>query len=301
MTPQTRHRVAWALLLLSPALFAVNMLTARYATFVPPHAMALGRWLFAAIILLPFVWPALRHNRRALMREAPDLLILGALGMWVCGAFVYIGGHTTTALNMGLIYAASPLLVILASRYLYGETLGWGRIAGIALCLAGVATVFAKGRLADLAAVRFTAGDIWLAIAATCWGVYSVLLKHRPSALDPTARLAAIALAGCLVLLPFTLIEALSGQPPALGDWRTWAVWLVLAIVPGVGAYGTFSWCVRELGPSRTSVSLYLGPPYVGAMAWLLLGEAPHWYHGVGALLVLPGIWLATRTAPKEA
>ena len=29
--------------------------------------------------------------------------------------------------------------------------------------------------------------------------------------------------------------------------------------------------------------------------AWALLGEAPRWYHAVGAALILPAIWLATR------
>ena len=38
-----RRRLAWILLLLSPAFFGVNILMARYATFVPPNALALGR------------------------------------------------------------------------------------------------------------------------------------------------------------------------------------------------------------------------------------------------------------------
>jgi drug/metabolite transporter (DMT)-like permease len=32
--------------------------------------------------------------------------------------------------------------------------------------------------------------------------------------------------------------------------------------------------------------------------AWWVLGEVPHWYHGVGAALILPSIWLATRRMP---
>ena len=72
------------------------MLMARYATFVPPNALALGRWLLVALLLLPFVWPRLRPPPpSALGREWPDLLMLGALGMWICGAFVYIGARTT--------------------------------------------------------------------------------------------------------------------------------------------------------------------------------------------------------------
>ena len=295
----SRRRLAWGLLLLSPAMFAVNMLMARYATFVPPNALALGRWLGVALLLLPFVWPRLVRPRHALGREWPDLLLLGALGMWICGAWVYIGGRTTPALNIGLIYAASPILVVALGRLLYRERLTAGRLAGIALCLAGVAAVFAKGRIDNLLSVQFTEGDLWIAAASTCWGLYSVLLKHRPSALDPLTRLCAIAVAGSLVLLPFAIGEAVLWNGPDFSDWRTWACWIVLAIIPGVGAYGAFSFCIRELGPSVTSVSMYLGPLYVGILAWLTLGEAPQWYHLVGTALVLPGLFLATRPPAK--
>ena len=288
----SRRRLAWGLLLLSPAMFAVNMLMARYATFVPPNALALGRWLGVALLLLPFVWPRLVRHRHALGREWPDLLLLGALGMWICGAWVYIGGRTTPALNIGLIYAASPILVVALGRLLYRERLTAGR-------LAGVAAVFAKGRIGNLLSVQFTEGDLWIAAASACWGLYSVLLKHRPSALDPLTRLCAIAFAGSLVLLPFTVGEAVLWSGPDFSDWRTWACWIVLAIIPGVGAYGAFSFCIRELGPSVTSVSMYLGPLYVGILAWLTLGEAPQWYHLVGTALVLPGLFLATRPPAK--
>lgn len=296
-----RRRFAWALLLLSPAMFSVNMLMAGYATFVPPNALALGRWLLVAIILLPFVWPRLVRHRHALAREWPDLLMLGALGMWICGAWVYIGGRTTPALNIGLIYAASPILVVLLGRLLYREKLTTARIAGIALCLAGVAAVFAKGRVGNLLSVHFTEGDLWIAAASACWGLYSVLLKHRPSALDPLTRLCAVSFAGSLVLLPFAVGEALLWAGPEFDDWKTWTVWIVLAIIPGVGAYGAFGYCVRELGPSITSVSMYLGPLYVGLLAWVTLGEEPRWYHLVGTALVLPGLFLATRAPAKGA
>lgn len=297
----SRRRLAWILLFLSPAFFGVNMLMARYATFVPPNALALGRWLLVALLLLPFVWPRLFRDRHALAREWPDLLMLGALGMWICGAWVYIGGHTSSALNIGLIYAASPILVVALGRLLYRERLTAGRIAGIVLCLAGVATVFAKGRFDNLLSVRLTEGDLWIAAASACWGLYSVLLKQRPSALDPLTRLCAISVAGSLVLLPFAIGEAAIWQGPDFADWRTWTVWIVLAIVPGVGAYGAFAFCIRELGPSVTSVSMYLGPLYVGLMAWAALGEAPQGYHLIGTLLVLPGLFLATRPPAKGA
>jgi drug/metabolite transporter (DMT)-like permease len=40
---------------------------------------------------------------------------------------------------------------------------------------------------------------------------------------------------------------------------------------------------------------LYLAPVYGAVGAWFVLGERPGWHHAVGAALILPSIWLATR------
>ncbi|QQS13689.1 MAG: DMT family transporter [Rhodospirillales bacterium] len=297
MPPSIRVPLAWAMLLAMPAFFAVNQLAARWVDFVPPHALALGRWALASLFLLPFVGATLWRQRAAAWREAPYLLVLGALGMWVCGAFVYIGGRETTATNIALIYAASPVGIVVIARLFLGERLSWVRAAGVALCLAGLLLIIVKGEPWRLGAVRFSTGDLWVAVAASCWAAYSVLLKRWPTAFDPTARLALISAAGCVVLLPFTVAEAALVGPPRI-DGATLLTWVTLAIVPGIGAYACFAFCLRELGAGRAAVGMYLGPLYTVAMAWALLDEAPRWYHIAGAGLVLPGVFLATR-APK--
>lgn len=299
MSPAFRIALAWVFLFSMPALFAVNHLVARSVDFLTPHVMTLGRWTLACLFLLPFVGAALWRKRAALGREAWQLLVLGALGMWICGAFVYVGGRTTSATNIGLIYAACPVGIVIIARIFLGERLAGLQVAGIALCLSGLLLILMKGEPARLLAVQFTRGDLWIAASALSWSIYAVLLRRWPSAFDPTERLTAACGTGALILLPITVIEATIVGPPTL-DWRTIAVWLVLAIVPGVAAYAAFSFTLRELGAGRTAIYMYLGPLYTAALAWLVLAEEPRWYHVAGAALILPGIFLATR-APRSA
>ena len=129
----------------SPALFASNILVARaVADLVPPVALAFGRWSLAALLLLPVAAKPLWRGRRAVRRELLDLFVLGFLGMVMCGAVVYIGAQTTTATNIGLIYAASPVFIIVLARIFYGETMAAVQALGVALSLAGVVTIIAK-------------------------------------------------------------------------------------------------------------------------------------------------------------
>lgn len=286
---------ARVLLWVVPAMWSSNYLIARAAAdVISPHQLALGRWLLALLLLLPFVAIELRREWPRWRREWPQLLVLGGLGMWICGAFVYQGGQDTSAINIALIYSATPVAIGVAGVKLLHERMNGAQRLGVVLALIGVVFVIARGDWRNLLAVRLAAGDLWIVAAAVSWVGYSVLLKHWRSVLSPLARLAAIIGGGIVVLIPFTLIESSVVTVPGLSTQAMLLVALA-ALLPGVLSYGAHSYLQRELGASRTALMLYLAPVYGGLGAWLVLGERPGWYHLVGGAAILPGIWLATR------
>jgi drug/metabolite transporter (DMT)-like permease len=289
------RQLAYALVFITPALWSVNYLVARWAPgVIAPHALALGRWIVAAAVLGAFCAAELRDKRHAIAREWKQLLVLGALGMWVCGAFVYIGGRTTSAVNIGLLYAASPVLIAMASALWLRERLGARQVLGVALALAGVLHILLRGDWPALLRLQINPGDAWVAVAVLCWTVYSLLLRAWPSAFGALARLTLTALAGIVVLVPFTVVEALAWWPTEW-SWRSLALIVAAALLPGAGAYGAYSIMQRELGAARVGVVMYLGPLYSAVLAWLVLGERIEGFHLVGGALILPGIYLSTR------
>lgn len=288
-------RLAQALLFITPALWSVNYLVARWAPgVIAPHALALGRWSVATLLLACFCAGELSAKRAHLRREWKQFLVLGALGMWVCGAFVYVGARSTSAVNIGLLYALSPVLIAVASALWLRERLAAPQVLGVGLALAGTVVILFKGRVDALAQLRINPGDAWVSVAVVCWAAYSLLLRAWPSAFNPLARLTLIACGGVVVLLPFTLWEAWAWLPSEL-SWRSAALVLAAALVPGAGAYAAYSTMQRVLGAARVGVVLYLGPLYTAVIAWAVLGERIEAFHALGALLILPGIWLATR------
>jgi len=293
------RRLALVLLFLAPSLFASNMLIARAtADLIPPVALAFWRWAVTLAIVLPLTVRPLWRARAALGREWPQFLVLGALGMGVCGAFVYIGADTTTATNIGLIYASSPIMIILLACAFGGERLSALQGLGILLSLAGVLMVISRGDLDALLGLRFTEGDLWIVTSALGWAVYSVLLKYWRSALPLMARFAATVACGVIVLLPAMLWEGTTHGWPLLNR-ETVVTVLFLAVVASFGAYQVYALIQRSLGAGPTSLMLYLSPLYTCLLAYLLLGETLQPYHLAGAALVLPGIYLATKR-PKE-
>lgn len=293
--PTNDLRLAQALIFITPALWSVNYLVARWAPgVIAPHALALGRWFVAALLLGLFCRAELVAKRASIRAEWRQFIVLGALGMWVCGAFVYIGGRSTQAVNIGLLYSVAPVLIALVSAVWLHERLTALQVVGVAAALAGVLVILLKGDWATLMHLRVNPGDVWVAVAVLCWAAYSLLLRAWPSAFGPVARLTLTACGGIVVLLPFALWEALAWLPTEL-SWRSLALVLMAALIPGAGSYAAYSYMQRKLGVAKVGTVLYLGPLYSALLAWGVLGERIEWYHGVGALLILPGIWLSTR------
>ena len=85
-------------------MWAVNYLVARTAPgIIGPHVLALGRWSLAGLILAFIARDELWRERANILKAWPQYVVLGFLGMLICGAWVYWGGETTTALNIALM------------------------------------------------------------------------------------------------------------------------------------------------------------------------------------------------------
>ena len=291
----SRQQLAVALIFITPAFWGVNYLVARSAPgVIEPHLLALLRWLMAGLLFAVPSWRELVQHGEHITTEWARYLLLGALGMWICGAWVYIGGRTTAAINIALIYALSPVLIAVVSALWLKERFDRLQALGVALALAGVVHVILKGQWTSLAGVNLVAGDAWILGATVSWTLYSVLLRRWSSPLSPMARLAAISAAGVLVLLPFTVWEVASATQPVL-SLQGFTLALLAAVLPGFAAYLAYSVMQRELGAARVGVVIYLGPLYAAGLAWLLLNEPLYRFHAMGMALVLAGIYLVNR------
>ena len=298
---QADQRLLWAqaLVWFIPALWSVNYFCARLAPgVVDPHSLALGRWAIAGVVLAALARHEIWDARQEIWSDRWRYLTMGAFGMLVCGAWVYWGAQTTTAMNIALIYAAAPVLIAWGSAIWLGERMSGRQMIGVALALVGVVHVVVKGDWGTLARVQWVLGDGLIMAATVSWAAYALLQKKWVTALSSTARLACICAGGVITLLPFATWEVLQPQAPAW-TWQATVLVIVVALVPGMGAYWIYAWAQKTLGASRTSMTLYLGPLWGALVSWGLLGESLGWQHLVGSLLILPGVALVVQPSAE--
>ncbi|AWK85472.1 DMT family transporter [Azospirillum thermophilum] len=297
---------AYALYAAGTALMAANPLIGRaVAHTVPPVGMAFWRWLLAFLIVLPFALAGLKTHRHAILGQWRRFLLLGVLGQGISGAVVYMGLERTSATNASLIYAMSPVMILIIAALWLREQVGARQLAGIGLAIVGVAAILTRGELEALLALRFNVGDLLILAGATSWAVYTILLRGSRTPLPVVTAFAANALAGVLVLAPFYVWETLAVRPvPATAT--TLLSILGVALFASVLAFVAYQKTIAMMGPARAGTALYVSPLWTALAATVLLGEQLQAFHLLGALLILPGVAMATwpqkpATAPCPA
>ena len=291
----------YLLLLFPPLFWAGNMVVGRAVRGeIPPLSINWWRWTLGALILLVFVRRDLWRQRGLLLKHWKLVLLLAVTGIFAFHSAVYVGLNDTTALNAALIIALGPVLIVPLAWLLLGDRASKLQLLGVALSLVGVVAVITRGDLGALATLSFNRGDLWLLFASALWGIYSVLLKLKPAALDVLPLLAAIMLLGAALTTPFYLWEMAHGlSVPA--TWESVAAIGYVSVFAAVLAYIAWNRGVNLVGPNRAGLFLHLMPVYAIVLAGLFLGEQVQLHHLVGVLLIVLGILLTTRFGPRAA
>ena len=296
MSENMRDQLAVIMVFVSPACFCSNMLLARaMAGTLPPVTMAVLRWGLVALLLAAVMWPQIKAHWPALRDEAGQIMLLGGLGMGLCGAPIYLSGHYTTATNIGLIYSVCPLLILAFGFGLYRVAVRPAAAVGMVCGFIGVSVILIRGDLSVLAGLAFNTGDLLVVVGTLAFAFYSLGLKYRPSALPPMLRFAACAAAGAIWHLPFLGYELAVQKQTVSFTSDVLAAIVVLVFVSSIGAYLSYGYIVGRLGAARAGAVLYIVPVYNAGLAIALLGEVLSAYHLIGLGLILPGLWLANR------
>ncbi len=292
------YRQAWAnpylLLALTTLLWGGNAIASRLAVDnVSPMALTSLRWIGVALIFpvmlrkdLAAHWPVIRANWL-------QITVMGALGFTVFNALMYLAGHYTTAINMGITQGAIPAMVMIGAWVFFRTPLGRLQVAGLMLTMLGVIVVALHGDVGELTRLAFNYGDILMVIAGVFYAGYTLALRKRP-ALPGLVFFTAMAIVACLLSLALFAWEIALHQH----QWPNWKGWLIVLYVtlgPSVASQLMFMRGVELIGPARAGLFVNLVPIWGAVLGVLILREPFAPYHGAALALVLGGIWLAER------
>ncbi|MEU8761028.1 DMT family transporter [Streptomyces sp. NPDC048659] len=262
--------------------------TRDMADSVPPVQAVFWRWLIAVAAVAPFAARPFWRQRAVIRRHLGYVTLAALFGVTLYNTLVHQAGLTTSASNMGMIMAASPVLMAVYAR-LGGERLGLRRVAGMLIAALGVLLLVGKGSLA----VDFSSGDLWMFAAALSFATYSALLKRRPAEIDQLAFLLATFLLGALMLAPaYAVSLAVQGgftaRPGTVGPL------LYVGVLSSAVAFFAWNRAVSLIGAARAGVVYYLQPVCVALLSYALLGEHLGLAGALSMALILGGVALSS-------
>ncbi|WP_129246693.1 DMT family transporter [Achromobacter veterisilvae] len=255
----------------------------------PPLTLLTIRFLIAGALMLGLAAASGRWKLPA-GRDLAALALLGVLNNTLYLGLSWSGMTTVSSAFTAVLISTNPLLIGVLAGPVLGERLGWRKLAGLCLGLAGVALVLRSrlsGMQEDLHGTLLVTGGLVALVAGT------LLYKRLKPASGLWTSTGIQSLAGAAALLPFALATE------SIGDARMTAslFWSMAYMIVAVSMGGYYLWFMILGRASATSASAlhFLMPPLGLLFGWLVLAEPVSWLDLLGIVPIAFGIWLATR------
>jgi drug/metabolite transporter (DMT)-like permease len=250
----------------------------------PSLVIAALRLTFATLLLAPVALT--RHHAEIRNLNGKQITLGVVSGFFLAAHFAsWISSLEYTSVASSVVFVSTgPLWVALLSPMLLNENLSRLAVVGLALALLELNQIM-QGRA--MWGNFLALGGAW---AITGYLIIGRKLRAGVSLLPYIFLVYGMA-AVVLIVFMFAM-----GHSPFGYETKTYGWIFLLAAVPQLIGHSTFNWALRYL-PAAFVAVITLGEPIGSAtLAYFILNETPAATTVVGGILILHGIYLASRT-----
>ncbi|WP_068781297.1 DMT family transporter [Paenibacillus sp. GM2] len=276
-------------LVLANIFWAGNYIFGKYVVAeLTPLQMTFSRWSIAVILLFPIAQWIEQPNWRDVWSRWKILLVMSLTGIIAYNYLLYEALRYTSSLNASLVNAVNPVLIALFSALILKEKIPFKNKLGLLVSLCGVLLVLTKGQVLQIFRLEYNTGDLLMILAILVWTFYSILGKKILS-IPPISATAVSVLIALIILLPFVLYTGL--QIPHSSQALVGIIYM--GLFPSVGAFVFWNIGIRQMGPGRAGIFMYLITVFT-AIIGLILGQPITFIQISGGLLVFIGLYLSS-------
>ena len=278
--------VGFGVLVVSTAAILIRLAQAEL------HSLAVAAWrlTLATLILTPFALKMVRSELRTLTRRewlnalASGFLLAIHFATWITSL-----AYTSVAASVVLVWT-NPIFVGLASHLFLGERLSRGMVIALVVAIVG-SVIIGMGDLGE--GTHRLLGDLLALMGAVAGAGYFLIGRRLRARLSLLAYIYPVYGTAAVILMIVMLISGRAAIPQRSQTW----LWMVLmALGPQILGHSSLNWALRYLSATYVTLAT-LGEP-IGStlLAWWLLGEIPTPWAVVGGMLILAGIFVASRS-----
>jgi drug/metabolite transporter (DMT)-like permease len=219
------------------------------------------------------------------------LTVLGLLGTGNQLLYMY-GVHSTTAANGALLYATTPVIVLVFSWLWLREKITARKLTGILLAFLGVTIVIFERGIS--LSSGYTYGNLVVLIAVTAWGLFTVFGKPMVIKYGALQTTSLAAFLGGAMLFPFGVYSAahFDFSSLALSDW-------IGVVYLGVGtsiiSYLLWYYALRRIEAGKLAVFANGQPVVATLLSVIFLQYSITGTFLVGGTVAIAGVILTQR------
>jgi drug/metabolite transporter (DMT)-like permease len=217
------------------------------------------------------------------------MAFLGFVGV-ALNQFLYLYGMKySTAANGALLYAATPVFVLVFSRFTHREKMRPQKIFGILLAFAGISIViFERG--IDFSS-GYAYGNLLILVAVIAWTLFTVLGKDMILKYGALRTTSAMMICGAVIFSPIGFISA-SRFPFGELTGLDWGGVLYLAIGTSIIGYLLWYHALSRIEASKVAVFSNAQPVFATILSLIFLNYSITPAFVIGSIITLCAIYI---------
>ena len=266
-----------------------------------PFSVMFLRYVFAVPVLFGWLWFK-EGNVIPLKRDYSYLLLLAFTSVFLYQVGYMYGMQKTAASDASLIIGFNPVSVSILSVFILSHNLTRNGVLGIFLSFIGVLLIFLASPNLDIEFYDRIVGNAYIMFGAFAYAIYVVsmrryvlLTQHKP--LSSLATISWASLVGCILFVPFVILEA---------PWeRIWNVqeWLLIAylgVLSTALCYVFFAMGIETIGANKAASFINVVPIFGILSSWIWIGENLGFVQIISFVLIYYGVKLVNQQPSEE-
>ena len=276
--------------------WAGNFMIGKFAFFsnIPPMTLVFFRWLLVWFILIPFTYKEILKFKDVIVSNLPLLFFLALTSVGLFNSFTYLSLVHTQVINASLFNTAIPAIIIMLCFIFKIEKTNKFQILGLIISVLGILSIITKLNLDILLTLNFNKGDLIMIGGVISWGLYSSFLKRKRFILPLLTLVHVLCTLGLIFIIPQFIYEFSQGQFIKF-DINLFYILIFLALFPSIGSYYCWAGAVSIIGANRAGIFLSLIPLFSTIMAIFFYDEKFEFFHLIGAILIILGLFLSNK------
>lgn len=220
------------------------------------------------------------------------VVFLGILNIPLNQFFFLVGVSYTTAPNVSLAYALTPIFVFIIAAIFLKEKVTKLKIFGILMAVLGAVVLLSEKGF------NFTSdslkGDILALMASFSWGLYTILGRNFTRKYGAIYSTALSMASGFIFFIPVFFLYGGEFDVSSI-EIKSWGqIFYLGAVTSGLG-YVLWFYALKKMEASKLAVFNNFQPVLTALLAFFIFGTGVTMYFVVGGIMIILGVFMTQR------